>query len=306
VRLLIVEDTPAGVVQREHAALGTRLGAGLADRGALDPGGMRRTCAAVSDFVARVAARRATLCAIATSAVRRADDGIAFAARIEAIAGVPLRVLSGDEEAAASFRGATHARPAEGGRVAVVDVGGGSVEVGVGRAGVLEATRSIEIGSVRVIERHPELAGATPGARARGAAATARAEIAARVAPFAAFAPVDSVRAVAGTPLTLAAVALESHVGEVSGVALTRVAIDAAIERLLDLDLAGRRALPGMLAERADVLPGGALVLSETLGALGAPGAVAESDDLLLGILLAPETDRRWVGAARSEGDAMG
>jgi len=215
-------------------------------------------------------------------------------------------VLSGHEEAAASFRGATYGRSAEGGRIAVVDVGGGSVEVGAGRRGVLEGVRSVEIGSVRVIERHPDLAGAAPGGRARAAAALARVEIAARVAPFAALGPVEAVLAVAGTPLTLAAIALESHVTEVSGVALARAAIDATIDRLLDLDLAQRRALPGMLVERADVLPGGALVLSETLAALGAAGAISERDDLLLGILLAPEADRRWVGASQSEGGGVG
>jgi exopolyphosphatase/guanosine-5'-triphosphate,3'-diphosphate pyrophosphatase len=91
---------------------------------------------------------------------------------------------------------------------------------------------------------------------------------------------------VAGTPLTIAAVAWESHVDRVSGETLELTTIDATIDRLLDLGLDGRRALPGMLPQRADVLPGGALVLSECLRALDVRAARLESNDLLLGYLL--------------------
>jgi exopolyphosphatase/guanosine-5'-triphosphate,3'-diphosphate pyrophosphatase len=100
------------------------------------------------------------------------------------------------------------------------------------------------------------------------------------------FAPVAEVRAVAGTPLTLAAVAFGSSVDLVSGRALALAEIDALLLRMLDLDLDGRKALPGMLAQRADVLAGGGLILSEALRALGVTETRLESDDLLLGFLL--------------------
>ncbi len=94
------------------------------------------------------------------------------------------------------------------------------------------------------------------------------------------------MRAVAGTPLTLGAVAFASSVECVSGRRLSRPQLEATIERLLDLDLAGRKALPGMLAQRADVLAGGGLILSEALRLLGSEAATLEADDLLLGYLL--------------------
>ncbi len=275
-----------GVEQLEHGQIGTRLGEGLRDGGDLQPAAIERTLTAVREFVARAREHGAALASIATSAVRRADDAAAFGERMRATTGVPLRVLDGAAEAQASFRGATYGSATPGRRIAVLDVGGGSTECAVGRDGVLEDARSIEIGSVRVSERRPALMGGSPGAPARAAAAAARAEIAATLAPLGAFAPVDEVRCVAGTPLTIGAIVARSHVDRVSGMRLTRADLDATIDRLLDLTLEERRALPGMLAQRADVLPGGGLIVSEALGLLGVSAGLLEVNDLLLGFLL--------------------
>ena len=285
-RLLVVRDANGELERVEHLQLGTRLGEGLGDGGALAPEAVARTLDAVERFAERARTYDASISCIATSAVRRASDASAFGARIAAVAGAPLRVLDGATEADASFRGATYGVAHDGRRIAVVDVGGGSTECAAGRDGVLEAARSIEIGSVRVAERFADLTGAAPGAAARAAAARARTEVAAAVAPFAALAPVDAVRCVAGTPMTLAAVLAGTDVDSVGGTSLTLAAIDATIDRLLDLGLAERRALPGMLPQRADILPAGGIVLSETLRALGAGEARLEHDDLLLGFVL--------------------
>jgi exopolyphosphatase/guanosine-5'-triphosphate,3'-diphosphate pyrophosphatase len=96
------------------------------------------------------------------------------------------------------------------------------------------------------------------------------------------------VRAVAGTPLTLGAVAFASSVEEVSGRELALAELDALLARLLDLPLPERKALPGMLAQRADIVVGGGLIVSEALRLLGVERARLEADDLLLGYLLAP------------------
>lgn len=218
--------------------------------------------------------------------MRRADDALAFAQRLRATAGVSLEVLSGDAEAAASYRGATYGVSHDGRRVAVLDIGGGSTECALGRDGTLLETRSIEIGSVRVAERFPALLGAAPGAPARVAAAAARAEIAASLAPLRDLLPVAELRCVAGTPLTIGAVIAGSHVDAVSGSTLARVALDASIERLLELRLDERRALTGMLPQRADIIVGGALVLSEAMDVLGIAAGLLEANDLLLGYLL--------------------
>jgi exopolyphosphatase/guanosine-5'-triphosphate,3'-diphosphate pyrophosphatase len=112
-----------------------------------------------------------------------------------------------------------------------------------------------------------------------------RSGIASVVAPFESLGPVAEVRCVAGTPLTIAAVAFESHVDRMSGSTLTRATVDDVVRRLLDLTLEERRALPGMLPQRADIIVAGALVLSESLRALGVEAGRLEQNDLLLGYL---------------------
>ena len=290
VRLLVVHDETDGAVEQlEHRQIGTRLGEGLRDGGLLAPAAIERTLAAAAEFAAVAHDYAATLVCIATSAMRRADDAIAFGERIFAATGAPLRILSGEEEAAASYRGATYGVPHDGRRIAVLDIGGGSTECAVGCDGALLETSSIEIGSVRVAERFPALLGADPGDAAHTAAIAARVEIARVIEPFGALAPIAQLRCVAGTPLTIAAVIAGSHVDEVSGSTLTREALDAAIVRLLDLHVDERRVLAGMLAQRADIIVGGGLVLSEAMRVLGVAEGLLESNDLLLGILLSPD-----------------
>ena len=289
VRLLVVHDNTDGTVEQlEHRQIGTRLGEGLRDGGSLAPAAIARTLAAAVDFAAIAHDYGATLACIATSAVRRADDATAFGERIFASTGAPLRVLSGEEEAAASYRGATYGVPHDERRIAVLDIGGGSTECAVGCKGVLLETCSIEIGSVRVAEHFPALLGGEPGEPAHASASAARIEVARALAPLRALTPIAELRCVAGTPLTIAAVIAGSHVDKVSGSTLAHEALDAAIDRLLDLHVDERRVLAGMLAQRADIIVGGALVLSEAMRALGVTTGLLEANDLLLGFLLAP------------------
>jgi len=286
-RLLVVLEREDGrLEQLEQGALGTRLGEGLRENGSLASAAMERTFEAVRHFAGRVRVHRAEPFGIATSAMRRASNGADFAGRIEAAIGASLHILAGGEEAAYSYRGATANAPRDGKRRAVLDVGGGSTECAVGVDGLLEQTLSLEIGAVRLSERFPDLAGATPGERARRASKAARATAAAMLAPLGEFAPVAEARAVAGTPLTIGAIAAGGTAGDLSGRILTRTAIDDVVERLLELDLAERKALPGMIAQRADVLPAGGLIVSEALRLLRQNEARLESDDLLLGFLL--------------------
>lgn len=285
----MVHDEPGGAVEQlEHRQTGTRLGEGLRDGGSLAPAAIARTLAAATEFAAVAHDYAASLACIATSAVRRAEDAVAFGERVFAVTGAALRVLSGEEEAAASYRGATYGVPHDGRRIAVLDIGGGSTECAVGCDGALLETMSIEIGSVRVAERFPALLGAEPGEAAHAAAIAARSEIARILAPLRALAPISELRCVAGTPLTIAAVIAGSHVDEVSGSTLTREALDATIERLLDLHVDERRVLAGMLAQRADIIVGGGLVLSEAMRVLDVTSGLLEKNDLLLGFLLAP------------------
>jgi exopolyphosphatase / guanosine-5'-triphosphate,3'-diphosphate pyrophosphatase len=291
---LVVRDLgPGELEQLEHGQIGTRLGEGLRVSGELQPEAMDRTLAAVTTFVERARAHDAGLSCIATSAVRRASNAVAFAERVRALSGAPLEVLDGTTEAQASFVGATYGAPRDGRRIAILDIGGGSTECAAGRDGLLEQGLSVEIGSVRVSERFPALMGHAPGPGARAAAREARRAIDAEIAGFASLRPVELVRCVAGTALTVAAVALGSHVDRLRGANLSAAALEATIDRLLDATLEERRAMPGMLPQRADILAGGALILAQTLRALGVSEAWLESNDLLLGHLIAQAASTR-------------
>jgi exopolyphosphatase / guanosine-5'-triphosphate,3'-diphosphate pyrophosphatase len=286
-RLLVARQREDGSLEQlEHGAIGTRLGEDLLESGSLSAAAMERTLAAVARFAERVAAQGAEPYAIATSAMRRANNAGEFGAQAERLLGAPLRILDGAEEAAASFRGATASARHDGVRRAVLDVGGGSTECAVGVDGRIERTISLEIGSVRLTERFPDLGGAAAGARARAAEESARASSSTILAPLAEFRPVAEVRTVAGTPLTLGAIVFGATANAVSGRVLTREAIDNAIDRLLELDLAARKLVPGMIPQRADVLPAGGLIVSEALRLLGNPEARLEVNDLLLGFLM--------------------
>jgi exopolyphosphatase/guanosine-5'-triphosphate,3'-diphosphate pyrophosphatase len=285
VRLLVVREGDGALETVEHLAEGTRLGEGVRDGGRLSPAAVERTLAVVARFAGIAHRYGAELAAIATSAMRRTDDAATFAERFLGVAGVPLTVIDGVTEAAASFAGATYgAGPA--GRVAVLDVGGGSTECAVGSNGLLEAAVSCEVGSVRVSELFPALTGGEPGTRARAAAESARSFVRTALSKLEGLPSAVQVRAVAGTPATLAALDTASDVEHVRGYRLTRAAVETWIGRLLDVPLAERKAFPGMIAQRADILPGGALIVSEALALLGCEAAVVETNDLLLGYLL--------------------
>jgi exopolyphosphatase/guanosine-5'-triphosphate,3'-diphosphate pyrophosphatase len=288
VRVLVVVDRANGRLEEiEHHAIGTRLGEGLAERGVLSEAAMGRTLDAAKTIAARARSHGASLVCIATSAMRRAENAGVFAERLQAVTGAPLRIIDGTEEAAASFRGATYGDAlGEAHRIAVLDIGGGSTECAVGSGGVVEDSVSLEIGTVRLTERFPGLNGSVPGASAREAAQAARAFVARGLTPFAAFAEVRELRAVAGSPATIAAIATGSDVEKVRGVRLTREIVESTLEHLLAASLEERRVMPGMLPQRADVLVAGAILLGEAMDALGCEETLVETNDLLLGYLL--------------------
>ena len=258
----------------------------MRDGGTLSPEGCERTLAALATFARAARDRDASVHAIATSAMRRAADAAAFASRVRDVTGAELEILDGRAEARASYVGATYADRPRGARIGVLDIGGGSTELAIGRDGELAEASSLELGSVRIAEAYPALRGASPGRPAREAAARARARIAETLASYAALAGPDELRCVAGTPLTLVAIAAGTDVARAANRTFSRDDVDATIDALLDRDLAARRALPGMLPQRADILAAGGLILSEAMRLLGAATARATVDDLLLGYLV--------------------
>jgi exopolyphosphatase/guanosine-5'-triphosphate,3'-diphosphate pyrophosphatase len=269
---------------------GTRVGAGIGATGAIDRAAAERTLAAVDDYLATLRSLGATAVdAIATSALRRASDGAAFAAEVAARVGIAPRILSGEEEATYSFLGATAHRDGDS-AIAVLDVGGGSAELAVdvpARArttGTVQRTISLEVGAVRLSERHPALLGARALDAAERSAldAAARSDAASVLTPLAEIRGFDELIAVGGTVFTAAAM---TGGGLHDGAAMTRDDDHRLIDALLALDLDARKALPGIRPQRADILPAGLIVVDEACRLLGIERYTVSEADLLLGYL---------------------
>jgi exopolyphosphatase/guanosine-5'-triphosphate,3'-diphosphate pyrophosphatase len=286
---LLVADVEDGRVEEVARRLAiTRLGEGVDRRRRLLPVAIARVRNCLTDYrreLERLGAER-TL-AIATSAVRDAENGEAFLGEIEWSYGFDTRLLSGDEEAALMLRGVTHGRELAAGTV-VVDIGGGSTEL------IAAGFRtSLDVGCVRLTERF--LASDPPARNELDACAAAVRE----VLPDAAF---TAAIGVAGTISTIAALdlGLERFDAErVHGHRISRAAADAQLARLASLPLAERRLVPALEPERAPVIVAGTLILREVMTRYGLDEIEESEHDILLGAALAAAEL-----PARAEGDA--
>ncbi|HET8734635.1 MAG TPA: Ppx/GppA family phosphatase [Anaeromyxobacteraceae bacterium] len=299
--LLTVAERRGGsfvpVVERAEI---TRLGRGVDRTGVLDA----ETLAATVEVVARYAAEARALgasriAAVATSAARDARNGAAFFEACRARAGVAPEIIPGGEEARLVHLSAWGDFGAEGARLAVLDVGGGSSEVTWGAGPVPEGRRSFQMGAVRLTERVAPADPPSPADRARleEGARGALAELA-DIRASGAFAGARLV-AVAGTVTTLAAVeqALPAYDAlRVHGAALGRRALGALVERLAALPTAGRAALPGMEPKRADVILAGAVLVAAAMDLCGFDTLTVSDRGVRWGLL----HDRFGEGAGRA------
>ena len=262
-----------------------RLGQGVDQTGQFHPDAIARTLAAVDKFAAEIAKRgveKIRFCA--TSATRDATNRHLFVDGVRERLGIEPEVISGNEEAALSFAGAIQdLDPAEG-PFLVIDIGGGSTEFVFGTSTV-EAARSVNIGCVRMTERHFANDPATPQQ-----VELARTDIQAAIAQAAAEVPITQAKtlvAVAGTATTVAAAALDLPEYDRYAIHLTRISaaqVHDASTMFLTKNREERLALGYMHPGRVDVIPAGALVLSEIIKATGATGFVASESDILDGM----------------------
>jgi len=284
-RLLLADLAPEDPHVEVARSIGTRIGEGLGARGHLGDEPMRRTLDAVAQHLRSVRGHYVRLFAIATSAIRRADNGDEFSRRLEAQIGVPLRILSGEEEAAASYRGALTALGAlRDERVGVLDLGGGSTEYASGVTSEPDNVISCEIGAVRLTEAVPSLAG-RDGAIGDDAVAKARALAVDALQPLKESPPVQRLALVGGTATTAAAI-VRGRVAPASAYSLKRGDLQRTLERLLKMPLEERKRIVGMKPQRADILPAGVIILDAALELLGRDEGIATTADLLLGVLL--------------------
>jgi exopolyphosphatase/guanosine-5'-triphosphate,3'-diphosphate pyrophosphatase len=285
---LLVADVDAGRIAAELAreTVITRLGKGVDRTGRFDPAALRRTLDVLATYAAtcwrlEVARRRV----VATSATRDADNRRQFLDGVRELFGVEAEVLTGEAEATAAYRGATHDLPGDQ-RTLVVDIGGGSTELILGRREP-EAMLSLDIGCVRLHERH--LHGDPPTA---AEVAALRADAAAhlhRVTAVLDPASAERVVGVAGTITTVTAIGLGLGVYDPSRIhrsSLRADEITAVAEKLAAMTVAERAVIPVMAKGREDVIAAGALLLDELVRTFGFPRVTASETDILDGVLL--------------------
>ncbi|HVN12190.1 MAG TPA: exopolyphosphatase [Kineosporiaceae bacterium] len=271
-RLLVADvDPDAGtLVDVDRRTEIVRLGQGVDATGRIAPEALERTLGVARSYAALAAedgVERVRI--VATSALRDAANRASFVDGMRALFGVDPEVVTGEAEAALSFRGAVRAVGEQGhhGPYLVVDVGGGSTEVVLGDHEDAEVmARSVDVGSVRLTERHLRSDPPTPAEIER-----ARAEVAAALADVAAALPLSRARTVvgvAGTVTTITAHALHLPAYDsraVDGAALPLAVVRSACADLLSRSRAGRARLPYLEAGRVDVIGGGALVWTDVL-----------------------------------------
>lgn len=262
-----------------------RLGQGVDKTGQFHPDAIERTLKTIDMFSVELRRRgveKLRFCA--TSATRDATNRDLFLEGVHERLGIYPEVISGNEEAALSFQGASKELPASEAPFLVVDIGGGSTEFVFGSTEV-EAAKSVNIGCVRMSERHFH---SDPPSAEEIALATADIDLAIEAA--AKVVPIKKARtliAVAGTATTVAAAALGLSEYDPRLIHLSRISAERVHEIskiFLEMTHDRRKALPYMHEGRVDVIAAGALVLSRIMIATGADEFVASESDILDGM----------------------
>lgn len=267
VLLLIAELRGTVLVPLVDLARITRLGEGVDRTRSLAPEAVQRTLAVLEEYARELRARGVALSrAVGTSALRDARGGEGFLDAAQEILGFRPEVIDGETEAELTFAGALSGLEL-GSDVCVFDVGGGSTEVITGRAGpsaVLSRARSLDVGSVRLFERHVHHDPPRPDELARVGDDVERALTdAPRPSPGAVLV------GVAGTVTTLAAIHMnltDYDPNQVHGSTLSLEAVEELAARLAAMPLHARRSLAGLSPKRADVIPVGAEIVRRVLG----------------------------------------
>jgi exopolyphosphatase / guanosine-5'-triphosphate,3'-diphosphate pyrophosphatase len=289
IKLMVATLGPEGAEVHVRETRMVRLGQGVDRTGRLADEALARAFAAIDEYAVLIAqcaaeghpVERIRFCA--TSAARDASNGEVFAAGVRERLGIDPEVVTGSEEARLAYDGAVrNLRDAPAEPVLVIDIGGGSTELILGDREPHDAS-SMDIGSVRLHERHLR---SDPPTSGEIAAATADIDAALDACPV----PPEraaTVVGVAGTILTVAAGVLDLPAYDREAIdqsVLSFTDVHAMTERLLAMTVEQRLALPYMHPGRADVIGAGALILDRVLRRARVDSLVASEADILDGI----------------------
>lgn len=294
-RLLVCDiDEDRVTDELERRSTVTRLGAGVDADGRLGEEGMERVFATLEDYreiTDRLDAERSI--AVLTSAVREAANGEEFAQQVEQRYQLKPHILSGDEEAGLTFLGATSERdPSDTTPTTVIDIGGGSTEIVIGRGRDAAFHVSIRAGVVRMTERHIHSDPPTDDELEQ-----TREDVRSLLVdgvPSERRGAVKRAIAVAGTATSLAAIAQELEPYDpcrVHGYGLAREECNAILARLASLPVAARREVAGLHPDRAPTIVAGVLILDEVLTLFGLERVEVSEHDILRGAALGLASD---------------
>ncbi len=285
IRLLIADIDGGNFREITREMEVVRLGQGVDKTGAFHPDAIARTLAAVDKYAVEIAKRgveKIRFCA--TSATRDATNRALFIDGVKERLGIEPEVIAGEVEAALSFQGATKDFDKSQGPFLVIDIGGGSTEFVFGTDSV-EAARSMNIGCVRMSERH--FTGDQPDP---GQIASAIEDIDEAIRQAAKSVPITQAKTVimvAGTATTVAAAALDLPAYDRYAIHLARISAERAHQISTELlrETREQRAAHGyMHPGRVDVIGAGSLVLDRIMKASGASEFVASESDILDGM----------------------
>ena len=286
-RLLVADVEGARISELDRRSTVTRLGRGVDTSRQLAAEAIEDVCATVADYVARYEALGAgRVVAIATSAVRDAENSGAFTGELRERFALDARVLGGDDEARLTYLGAIHERPPDE-ETLVVDIGGGSTELVVGRGHEVSFHASLDAGTVRHTERHVQHDPAEAGELE--ALANDVQHLIDGALEGSDFVHASRGIGVAGTPTSLAAIdqVLDPYDPElVHGYRLPLDSIQRMYSQLAAKTLEERLAVTGLHPGRAPTIVAGVVILIQVMRAFGLREIEVSEHDILYGAAL--------------------
>jgi exopolyphosphatase / guanosine-5'-triphosphate,3'-diphosphate pyrophosphatase len=289
IRLVVAEvEADGGYRVLEEEREMTRLGHGLFARGRLLNEPMERSLAALAKMNTIAKGFEVKeLRTVATSAVREASNGRAFCQEVRRRCGLRVDIISGEEEAQLALRSALHHFDLAGRSAAIVDIGGGSMEVTLTAGAVVDEVVTLPLGAVRLTERYGGDDTLSPKRwRRLRRAIDHTLDERLRKPPFHPEIMIGS----GGTFTNLAAmvqVEREGNARTVQGYAMTRADVVHLLHRLRATPLAERRETAGLNPKRADIIVAGAAAVARLAKRLGTQQILVNNGGLRDGLLLA-------------------
>lgn len=282
VRLLIADKAETGewkVIDKELNP--SRLGEGMADTASIAEGPRKRTLEAIEAFVKKAKDKGVSdIRAYGTSIMRDAAEGTEFAREIEDKTGVPVRILSGKEEAFYSYIGA--AGPS-GALTSVVDIGGGSTEICMGFGADIGLRHSFHLGCVRCSKQFDTTT-------ARGLAELKKHcfELFSKTDILQKVEPVKRWICVGGTATSIAAMLLKLEKydpSKVQGYVLHEEQVSDLLQKLYAMSFDERTHVKGLPPDRADIIVAGTDILDSVMEYFALPEITVSDRDLSEGLL---------------------